>query len=47
MRLRGSIEAKHFKKHPFQTGCYWHRLGWINQGMIEKERQDLETNIRS
>ena len=25
----------------------WHLLGWINRGMIEKARQDLETNIRS
>ena len=24
-----------------------HLLGWINWGMIEKTRQDLETNIRS
>ena len=25
----------------------WHLLGWINRGIIEKARQDLETNIRS
>ena len=25
----------------------WHLLLWINWGMIEKARQDLETNIRS
>ena len=25
----------------------WHLLVWINRGMIEKARQDLETNIRS
>ena len=25
----------------------WHLLVWINRGMIEKTRQDLETNIRS
>ena len=24
----------------------WHLLGWINRGMMEKARQDLETNIR-
>ena len=25
----------------------WHLLVWINRGMMEKARQDLETNIRS
>ena len=38
-------EAWNFKTS-FKQG-QWHLLFWINRGMIEKARQDLETNIRS
>ena len=43
--LRGLIEAKHW--NTLSKQMQWHRLGWINRGMIEKARQDLETNFRS